>query len=290
MLSQLKKNKKSFTLLEVLIIITVIAIVATILSPVASKVVTKAKVILCVSKLKNIAYASKMYYNDYGCLPSDQIDTLMGQLQPYIKDTDIFICPSAPKPYTGDLQLFYVERSDNDKSDAFSIGCPYHRNHGVSVVLHHDGSAILNRSAGVYRNTSSEIINPGDEITGGTLYFADGSTAKVKSSARVKVIESFWRNSDNRLYSIIRVDAPQAQNQGQVEVQVTPGSKFEVVTPAAIAGVEGTEFTVKVEEDASQYVADVSVDSGIVTVTTRDLNKETVRLYPGQSKNVKRNK
>ncbi|MBI2447543.1 MAG: type II secretion system protein, partial [Candidatus Omnitrophica bacterium] len=65
MLNQLKKNKKSFTLLEVLIVITVIAIVATILSPVASKVVTKTKVILCVSKLKNIAYASKMYYNDY---------------------------------------------------------------------------------------------------------------------------------------------------------------------------------------------------------------------------------
>lgn len=290
MLNRLRRNKRSFTLLELLIIITIIAIVATFLSPVASKVVTKAKVILCVSKLKNIAYASKMYYNDYGCLPSDQLGTLSNQLQSYIKDTDIFICPSAPKPYTGDLQLFYVERSDNDKSDVFSIGCPYHRRHGVSVVLNHDGSAALNRSAGVYHNDPSQIINPGDQITGGTLYFADGSTAKIKNSARVKVIESFWRNSDNRLYSIIRVDAPQAQNQGQVEVQVTPGSKFEVITPAAIAGVEGTEFDVSVTEDASQYISDVSVDSGIVTVTTRDSNKETVRLYPGQNKNVQRNK
>lgn len=289
MLNRLRINKRSFTLLELLIIITIISIVATFLSPVASKVVTKAKVILCVSKLKNIAYASKMYYNDYGCLPSDQLDTLSNQLQSYIKDTDIFICPSAPKPYTGDLQLFYVERSDNAVSDVFSIGCPYHRRHGVSVVLNHDGSAVLNRSAGVYRNDPSQIINPGDLITGGTLYFVDGSTAKVKSSARVKVIESFWRN-DNRLYSIIRVEAPQVQGQGQVEVHVTPGSKFEVITPAAIAGVEGTEFNVSVTEDASQYVSDVSVDSGIVTVTTRDSNKETVRLYPGQSKNVQRNK
>ncbi|MBI2447542.1 MAG: FecR domain-containing protein, partial [Candidatus Omnitrophica bacterium] len=218
------------------------------------------------------------------------IGTLSNQLQSYIKDTEIFICPSAPKPYTGDLQLFYVERSDNAVSDVFSIGCPYHRKHGVSVVLNHDGSAVLNRSAGVYRNTPSDIVNPGDQITGGTLYFADGSTARITGSARVKVIESFWRNSDNRLYSIIRIDAPQAQNQGQVEVQVTPGSKFEVVTPATIAGVEGTEFTVTVTEDASQYISDVSVSSGIVTVTTRDSNKETVKLYPGQNKNVKRNK
>ncbi|MBI3009074.1 MAG: type II secretion system protein, partial [Candidatus Omnitrophica bacterium] len=50
MFNQLKKNKKSFTLLEVLIVITVIAIVATFLSPVASKVVAKGKIILCVSK------------------------------------------------------------------------------------------------------------------------------------------------------------------------------------------------------------------------------------------------
>mgnify|MGYP001594857888 CR=1 FL=1 len=112
----------------------------------------------------------------------------------------------------------------------------------------------------------------------------------VRNSARGKVIESFWRSSDSRLYSIIRVDAPQAQNQGQVEVQVTPGSKFEVVTPAAIAGVEGTEFSVSVSEDALQYVSDVSVDSGIVTVTARASNNETVRLYPGQSKNVRKNK
>ena len=289
MFNQLKKNKKSFTLLEVLIAITVIAIVATILSPVASKVATKAKVILCVSKLKNIAYASKMYYNDYGILPSDQISTLMGQLQPYIKNPDIFICPSAPKPYTGDLQLFYVERSDNDKSDVFSIGCPYHRRHGVSVVLNHDGSAVLNRSAGVYRNTPSEVINPGDKITNGILYFADGSTAEIGNSAKVKVIESFWR-SDNRLYSLIRIDAPQGQNEGGVKVSVTPGSKFEVVTPAAIAGVEGTEFETKVKEDELEYTSEVIVNSGIVTVTTRDSNKETVRLYPGQSKRVKRNK
>jgi len=288
MLNQLKNNKRSFTLLELLVAITIISILATLLSPIASKVLTKAKVILCVSKLKNIAYASKMYYNDYNSLPSDQTGTLRAQLEPYIKNLDIFICPSAPKPYTGDIQPFYVERSDNTVSYAFSIGCPYHRMHGVSVILNHDGSVVLNRSAVVYQDVSSNIVNPGDQITGGTLYFVDGSTVKVKASARVKVIESFWRN-DNSLYSIIRADAP-VRIQGEVQVSVTPGSKFEVVTPAAIAGVEGTEFNVKVVEDALQYTTEVDVTSGIVTVRSRDKDSETTMLYPGQNKKVNKNK
>lgn len=62
------------------------------------------------------------------------------------------------------------------------------------------------------------------------------------------------------------------QDNGTIDVQVTTGSKFEVVTPSAIVGVRGTQFSVSTSSNSTEagYQTDVSFTSGIVVVTDRE--------------------
>jgi hypothetical protein len=74
------------------------------------------------------------------------------------------------------------------------------------------------------------------------MTFDDGSTVEIKNNSGGSygcfLVQSV-RLADGTLYSIVRV-----QDNGTIDVQVTTGSKFEVVTPSAIVGVRGTQFTV----------------------------------------------
>ncbi len=59
------KGKKGFTLIELLVVIAIIAILAAILFPVFAKARETAKASQCVSNLKNIGSAIKMYLPDW---------------------------------------------------------------------------------------------------------------------------------------------------------------------------------------------------------------------------------
>jgi prepilin-type N-terminal cleavage/methylation domain-containing protein/prepilin-type processing-associated H-X9-DG protein len=95
--------KRGFTLIELLVVIAIIAILAAILFPVFAKAREKARQTSCLSNLKQLALASRMYGQDYdesvtpcqlgnpGPNPFYMWSTL---LQPYIKNQQIFICPS----------------------------------------------------------------------------------------------------------------------------------------------------------------------------------------------------
>jgi hypothetical protein len=54
-----------------------------------------------------------------------------------------------------------------------------------------------------------------------------------------------------------------------LDVEVTPGSRFEVVTPAAIAGVQGTRFKVIVTVEGELYCVKVEVKEGVVVLKDR---------------------
>jgi prepilin-type N-terminal cleavage/methylation domain-containing protein/prepilin-type processing-associated H-X9-DG protein len=115
----MKRRSDAFTLIELLVVIAIIAILAAILFPVFAQAREKAREASCLSNLKQISLALKMYSQDYderlfasGNLPAQgdpawntrvpdgsNIVRMMGGglswfTQPYIKNQQIFTCPS----------------------------------------------------------------------------------------------------------------------------------------------------------------------------------------------------
>lgn len=91
------------------------------------------------------------------------------------------------------------------------------------------------------------------------------------------LIQSFER-ADGTPYGLIRVD-----DVGKVEVEVGPDWKFEVVTPAAIAGVEGTRFRVRV---ISATETEIGVSTGQVLATERTGRGEAL-ILAGKKRRIK---
>lgn len=105
------RARRGFTLIELLVVIAIIAILAAILFPVFAQARAKARSASCVSNLKQISMACRMYLDDYD-------DTCVGSMQwndsdaerrnnyfrgvtawyraaaPYVKNIQVFQCPS----------------------------------------------------------------------------------------------------------------------------------------------------------------------------------------------------
>ena len=68
------RRRRSFTLIELLIVIAIIAILASMLLPALNQARERAKSISCVGKLRQIGQAANLYVGDYaGVLPPAQI-------------------------------------------------------------------------------------------------------------------------------------------------------------------------------------------------------------------------
>ncbi len=95
-------RRRGFTLIELLVVIAIIAILAAILFPVFARAREKARQTTCLSNIKEIGLALKMYVGDYDEVfpelyhSSESPRTgLIQWLIPYMKSQQIWDCPSA---------------------------------------------------------------------------------------------------------------------------------------------------------------------------------------------------
>ena len=100
--------RKGFTLIELLVVIAIIAILAAILFPVFAQARAKARQTACLSNLKQVGLGVTMYTQDYdenivhtelGGDVDDAHEYYWGDmLQPYLKNWQLLVCPSASSP------------------------------------------------------------------------------------------------------------------------------------------------------------------------------------------------
>jgi prepilin-type N-terminal cleavage/methylation domain-containing protein/prepilin-type processing-associated H-X9-DG protein len=103
-------KRNAFTLIELLVVIAIIAILAAILFPVFARARAKAMQAACISNMKQIALAEKMYcadYNDMWCTAGWWGVTRQDALQPYMKNTQIFTCPSVPRGWEAERSYIF---------------------------------------------------------------------------------------------------------------------------------------------------------------------------------------
>jgi prepilin-type N-terminal cleavage/methylation domain-containing protein/prepilin-type processing-associated H-X9-DG protein len=97
--------KRGFTLIELLVVIAIIAILAAILFPVFARAREKARSASCLSNLKQWGTAWMMYASDYddrlGGAYHQNVGYWWQVLQPYVKNDQIYYCPSDPNQRPG---------------------------------------------------------------------------------------------------------------------------------------------------------------------------------------------
>jgi prepilin-type N-terminal cleavage/methylation domain-containing protein len=282
-----KGRNRGFTLIEILVTIGIIAVLAGIGVVTIGKVKGANSQTTCISNLRSLSQGLQSYYNDYMTFPADgypedgdDMYPLSTELANYINDKSTFVCPGDDDTTSianfASYDPYYVARKGSYDSNELALGCPRHRGAKNSTTAFSTGSTEITSVGTVLDKNLQEI--PPDGTTAqrtissvnDTMTFADNSTVTVTNASGGSygcfLVQSV-RLSDGTLYSIVKV-----QDSGTIDVQVTTGSKFEVVTPSAIVGVRGTEFTVATSDNGSEigYQTVVTQTAGIVVVTDRE--------------------
>ena len=288
-----QNNKKGFTLVELIVTMVIILIMAGVLTFVVKKILASSRQSQCEANLKKISLGLQMYHSEHGKFPEDgysygDIDPnpLSVTLADYVGGKLPFICPE-DKDQTSisnyaSYDPYYVRRIDSTSEDEeLVIGCPRH--------IKAKKSASLFASAFVRSNNIGAVLVNGQEIPAdGTtaqraignvndvMTFTDGSTVTITDNVTgygVFLVQSI-QLADGTLYAIVRVGG-----EGEIDVQVTGGSRFEVVTPSAVVGVRGTQFTVETYDQG--YTAEVALTTGTVAVTNRTTRKASTLATGG---------
>lgn len=276
---QMGRNRGGFSLSELLVVMGIIAVLSAILYPVFAAARESARVVTCSSNLQQVGVAAGMYYADFDGPPMCRLTRSLAE---YVNGPDVFICPDDPTRQDS-YSAYFVGRHSPPLSSEFVVGCPRHnRGHRQAVALGKGGADL--GPVGVVKHNDVEI-GVGDVVQGGTLHFADDSTLNISDGLTVCVLASV--NGKAGLHSVVWVPGEQ---DGWVEASVTPGNRFEVVTPDTVAAVRGTKFSVYVYSNKYSYQAAggfsyVKVHEGRVMVQART-GPGQMLLKPGRSAKV----
>jgi len=124
-------KRAAFTLIELLVVIAIIAILAAILFPVFARARSRGQQAACLSNLRQIGYAFKQYNDDYDgrYMPAaaPAVDSFVVLLRPYIKSSEIFLCPSGPKKFVGDS--YQQQGNDNAPDTGWTWRTPDQKSH-----------------------------------------------------------------------------------------------------------------------------------------------------------------
>ena len=186
---------RGFTLIELLVVIAIIAILAAILFPVFAKVREKARQVTCLSNQKQIITGTLSYVQDYDetlpCLGSAWgpgpsvprwIWTQPGhwcvKIQPYVKNTQIFLCPNRGKGNDGYMYAYEISYEHNERLVIGNSSNMYRP--GIALNVPQNPSLTIVWSDGIrpwYDRTDHWCGYPGrdgNDFDAGCIAFLDG--------------------------------------------------------------------------------------------------------------------
>jgi type II secretion system protein G len=113
------ERQRGFTLIEMMIVVSIIAILVTILVPNFMRARAQAQTAACEGNLKEIATALELYETDHDSYPqSGTVDSSNTDLQPYLQQTPVDPAAGPGKPYT------FTVATDSSGNTSYTITCP----------------------------------------------------------------------------------------------------------------------------------------------------------------------
>jgi prepilin-type N-terminal cleavage/methylation domain-containing protein/prepilin-type processing-associated H-X9-DG protein len=168
-------QRRGFTLIELLVVIAIIAILAAILFPVFAQAREKARQATCLSNMKQMALASRMYLSDYDdtVVPcylyssSSYLQVWPDLLAPYVKNAQMWYCPNHSEIYTYGRNTFPEGEGPGLKRLRWSLGCnnwhywPGNNQSKPAILL---GAMGVNRPGLTINSHEAEIENPANLV------------------------------------------------------------------------------------------------------------------------------
>jgi type II secretory pathway pseudopilin PulG len=279
------RARRGFTLVQLLVVMGIIAALAAVTYGVFGRGRATARRGQCDMRLKAIAVALDAFAQENGHYP-DELQELAADK--YLQDAEMLRCPSDHIDDSKGYAPYYIlraTRSDPKHPELINVKelpilvCPFHEDeqHGMQAFAGTYTKQFGTRPAVIQGAVSAWVtplgkskvaatsgmpVRGGDKITTDSsgkaaLRFADGSVCELPGNSDITVLQSFVVGPvEAPLYTLIK------QTLGvNVKYTVHHGSKFDVVTPTATAGAQGTVFTVTNRKVASETASGELIDA-----------------------------
>ncbi len=104
--NSVNRNSKSFTLIEMIVVMAVILMLSLLVYSVTMKAIKKGDGVQCISNMRQLGMGLSMFMQEHGKYPDAaryasqyEKDSIIDCLSGYIDDTRLFICPSSDESF-----------------------------------------------------------------------------------------------------------------------------------------------------------------------------------------------